>query len=130
MKIEDVQALLEKAKQATPGPWENAYDHVFKNRKDKNGPVICDVKECIDSDENAEYIAAANPQAIQTLAQNYLDALELLKMTTMHCVCTRNVKGFDYGEKHPILGKPRAGARWTVPNDFISDFLKKVGAND
>lgn len=40
-----------------------------------------------------------------------------------HCLCTRNVKGFDYGEAHRILGKPRMGARWLVPADLVDQAL-------
>lgn len=44
----------------------------------------------------------------------------LLKEVQKHCLCSRNTVGFDYGETHPKLGKPRAGSRWLAPVDLIN----------
>lgn len=66
----------------------------------------------------------AQIQAGKTKAQVLVEALEKIEK---HCICTRNVKGFDYGEKHPILGKAKIGARWLVPVDIARAALKKVG---
>ena len=43
----------------------------------------------------------------------------LLDQCRDHCVCDRNVPGFDYGERHAKLGKPKAGARWFTPSDIV-----------
>lgn len=51
------------------------------------------------------------------------EELEELKQV---CICTRNTKGFDYGEKHLILGKPKVGSRWLIPNDRIKNVLNKA----
>lgn len=37
------------------------------------------------------------------------------------CLCERNTYGFDYSEKHPHMGKPKGGARWKTPRDYIKD---------
>lgn len=50
-----------------------------------------------------------------------------LKTVQNHCLCTRNTKGFDYGEKHKKLGKPNAGARWLVPKDIVNQCFYEWG---
>lgn len=49
--------------------------------------------------------------------------IEALKESAQHCLCERETPGFDYGEVHRKLGKPRMGARWMTPLDLISNRL-------
>ena len=45
---------------------------------------------------------------------------ELLKEVKTHCLCSRfEPVGFDYGETHAKLGKPKIGSRWLTPVDLI-----------
>lgn len=46
---------------------------------------------------------------------------DLVEHVNSFCLCERNTYGFDYSEKHPNIGKPRGGARWKTPRDFIKD---------
>jgi hypothetical protein len=41
-----------------------------------------------------------------------------LEHCSEHCLCERNTYGFDYGETHPKLGKPKQGSRWLTPSDI------------
>lgn len=50
----------------------------------------------------------------------------LLEEVRQHCLCSRDHTGFDYGEKHALLGAPRIGARWKTPRDLIDDRLKGI----
>ena len=51
-----------------------------------------------------------------------IDYLEkLLLQCERHCICTRNTKGFDYGETHKKLGKPKIGARWWTVTDIVKN---------
>lgn len=52
--------------------------------------------------------------------------VEVLKQIQDHCLCTRNTYGFDYGEKHPHLGKPAAGKRWLTPVDIAKECAKRL----
>ena len=41
-----------------------------------------------------------------------------------HCLCERfGPKGFDYGETHALLGRPKVGARWLTPPILIDAIL-------
>jgi hypothetical protein len=46
--------------------------------------------------------------------------------THKFCLCDRNTKGFDYGESHRYMGKPKVGARWLTPDDVCSAALKET----
>ncbi len=40
------------------------------------------------------------------------------------CLCSRfTTKGFDYGEEHKHLGKPKQGSRWLTPTDLADVYL-------
>lgn len=44
--------------------------------------------------------------------------LDAVQFTRDYCVCERfKTKGFDYGEEHKRMGKPKEGARWITPQD-------------
>lgn len=49
---------------------------------------------------------------------------EALERQAEHCLCTRNTRGFDYGETHKKLGKPGIGKRWLTPSDIAKDALR------
>lgn len=51
---------------------------------------------------------------------------EALKHTNEFCLCKRNTYGFDYHEDHPVMGKPKGGARWLTPRDYIKNSLTKA----
>lgn len=50
------------------------------------------------------------------------------------CLCERfasrftpkNKRGFDYGEVHPVLGKPEVGSRWKTPRAMIEDCAQTI----
>lgn len=55
---------------------------------------------------------------------------ETLKHVEDFCLCDRNTVGFDYGELHPHMGKPKMGSRWLTPYDVAKEVLaqdKKEG---
>lgn len=54
------------------------------------------------------------------------EADRALETMQKHCVCDRNIIGFDYGETHKNLGKPRAGARWLTPDDIARSAHAKI----
>lgn len=54
-------------------------------------------------------------------------AKETIKKMDQHCLCQRFVTfGFDYGEIHERLGKPKAGARWHAPSDISTATIKDI----
>lgn len=55
------------------------------------------------------------------VAEEQKKLVSLLIHIDSHCLCTRKIKGFDYGEAHPILGKPKPGSRWLTPGDIIQE---------
>src|SRR4051812_25876718 len=60
----------------------------------------------------------------QLRAEN-LQMRKMLVDCSDHCLCERfKTKGFDYGEEHFLLGKPKPGARWRTPRDMIAIKLK------
>lgn len=89
----EIESLIEKAKAATQdsAQWntEEPASNEWKNNKINN----------------AAFIRVANPSAIQTLAQNYLDAIEVIKKL----------------QKYVAFN----GDTWV--QDECNNFLKKVG---
>jgi hypothetical protein len=69
---------------------------------------------------------------IDTLGAENARLREALNQCGQHCLCTRNTPGFDYGEVHKKLGKPKIGARWLTPNDIIvvATKLSPAGENE
>ena len=47
-----------------------------------------------------------------------------LEHTKKFCLCERNTFGFDYGEVHPLSGKPGAGKRWLTPQVVATKALE------
>jgi hypothetical protein len=47
---------------------------------------------------------------------------DALRRIQDHCYCNR-LKGFDYGEKHPKLGKNPEGNRWLTPSEIATRAL-------
>jgi len=61
------------------------------------------------------------------LLEKVIERMEIkTKDASDHCLCHRNIKGFDYSEEHPNLGKPAIGARWLTPRDIIKDLQSEV----
>lgn len=58
------------------------------------------------------------------------DMRDLLERCKDHCLCDRSTRGFDYGEHHLQLGKPKPGARWLTPTDMIRAFLNAQQATE
>lgn len=59
------------------------------------------------------------PKCIETCEANRKRIAELeaaLKNVQKNCICNRH-KGFDYGEKHPVLGICKTG-RWLTPKEI------------
>lgn len=54
------------------------------------------------------------------------DLLKTIRQMSDSCLCSRNTVGFDYGEIHPKLGKPKAGARWLTPVDLAGFPLRRA----
>ena len=107
----EIESLIEKAKAATQdsAQWntEEPASNEWKNNKINN----------------AAFIRVANPEAIQTLAQNYLAALEVIKF----------YRGSDDDETS-WMEPDQHLMYWTLWNDgacvggkVADDFLKKVG---
>lgn len=48
---------------------------------------------------------------------------EAVTYTSDFCLCNRNVDGFDYGDMHRHMGKPKPGSRWLTPCDFADRAL-------
>lgn len=57
------------------------------------------------------------------------DALEQIRK---HCICSthhalkKGLKGFDYGDAHPTLGKAGGGSRWLSPRDLATVALMDI----
>lgn len=67
-------------------------------------------------------------QRMRARVANLRDAV---KHTEDFCLCSRNIIGFDYGEIHPLKGKPKAGARWLTPRDVaIAALAEDEGAGN
>lgn len=139
----EVHQLLEKCKAATKGDWQEDVNGDDQNIVISNAVrygddydsgtecIVANTNACYDMPEkekyaNAVYIAAANPQAIQTLAENYLAALEVIKY----------YRGSDDDETS-WMEPDQHLMYWTLWNDgdcvggkVADDFLKKVGANE
>ena len=67
----DTTKLRELAQKATPGPWYSKWPEercVWKDIGPGRYPVAY-TGDCFDDAPNAEYIAAANPATVQTLAE-------------------------------------------------------------
>lgn len=62
----------------------------------------------------SDAIALENEQKIRK------ELTETLDLVAKHCVCDRNVIGFDYHEMHPKLGVPGSGKRWLTPLDLVN----------
>lgn len=114
-----LEGLKAKCEAATAGPWE--YDdslelgHVWQKREHcKSARILNKVDH--------EFIASANPQVVLAL----IACANALKHTEEFCLCTRNTKGFDYGEAHPEMGKPKIGARWLTPRDTAEKALAQL----
>lgn len=78
----EVHQLLVKCKAATPGPWKYEYGEVVKLEDRGEGSYsLLIASEGGDGEwkYDGRFIAAANPAAIQTLAENYLAALEVVR---------------------------------------------------
>lgn len=76
---------------------------------------------------NAALIAHA-PEDLRRLLDALTVTMEALEEVNRHCVCDRfKTKGFDYGEAHPLMGKPKAGARWLTPQDIARAALASAG---
>lgn len=58
-------------------------------------------------------------------AQEVTALMDALNNARKACLCTRDVKGFDYHQKHPNLGTPPSGSeRWATPREIIDDALR------
>lgn len=57
---------------------------------------------------------------VQDLEKLVLKYENLLEDINNACLCERfKTKGFDYGQKHRLLGPPDMGARWNTPKALI-----------
>ena len=65
-----------------------------------------------------------------TLTKRVAELEEAMRDVKDVCLCKRSTKGFDYGEKHPHMGKARVGARWMTPIDIAEQALKKGESDD
>lgn len=63
--------------------------------------------------------------AVSLLLPRLEEAEKTIKQMRDHCLCHRNIKGFDYGEDHKNLGKPVPGARWLTPKNIAEMYLEK-----
>lgn len=68
---------------------------------------------------------ASNDADYLVLSAQVNELVEAMETAHRHCVCHRNMKGFDYGEEHPRLGKPQTGSRWLTPRDILMLTLDK-----
>lgn len=119
------QELIEKSKNATPGPWEfsgsidqrRGHIHCPDSRRD---PVACYGPDTHTMPramvETYEYIAACSPDAIQSLCQAFLEAREILSE-----VATNRVS--FYTPDGPMAYETRE----TIQSCKAREFLAKYG---
>jgi hypothetical protein len=123
-RIEEIKSRLEKA---TPGPWVG---DEFEMTAPKAPTLMAGSIKLVwaedfhMSEEDADFVKHARDD-VPYLLTRLEDAEETLKRVQNHCLCTRNIKGFDYHEKHQILGKPKSGSRWLVPFDLCRDYFQR-----
>lgn len=102
--IGDVDLLLKVIDEARA---KYEYLDVLRNQKDKAIDIL---------HSQISILQTAN-KALQARVEKLERAI---KHAYEFCLCERNEPvGFDYGEKHPRMGKPGMGKRWTTPRVFI-----------
>ena len=62
--------------------------------------------------------------AVPQLISRIEELEKALEHTKKFCLCERNTFGFDYGEVHPLSGKPGAGKRWLTPQVVATKALE------
>jgi hypothetical protein len=82
-----------------------------------------------DSTGNTDYISVKEHTALLEAARRdaRAECVSLLEQIREACLCSRfNPIGFDYGENHSNLGRPKPGSRWLTPRDLIAVFHMKM----
>ena len=121
MIIPEITSLIEKAKQATQDKWnyeaERYSARCVIGQKPTSDKWIATFQPENNGEHNALFVCAANPSAILSLAQSYLEAVEVLKQLLIA------------SERHSEL----TNTIWpSMDNQMKSaqNFLKKVGCDD
>lgn len=74
--------------------------------------------------ENFFRTAEKQQQRIQELEQLAKKHEEIIQYCYDACLCERfSTKGFDYGQNHPVFGKPEKGSRPYTPKDLIENWM-------
>lgn len=124
-----IKELEEKAKAATPGPWEHNADGIrctYQSRRDENwrdwiGLKIVDMPVVGQSELNAEYVALCSPENILALVKALEEAKELAEK-----IKTLSVRANTFG---PGMPETYADATWMLGQEaraFLSKWVAPV----
>lgn len=102
--------------------WQFQQDQVAFDLQDNR---IAELEAALKSAKTLDSILSDNGEIV-ALETKVAELTEVIKQMRRHCLCTRNVTGFDYHENHLILGKPNSGSRWLTPADIADKALARA----